>query len=396
MYKIIPLKITALTLSIYTTQYLGVAFIMAAAVAILRQDGASLDQLALLNLVALPLAFKIFYAPFIDQYRLFFKGQYRSWLLIAQLVMAITLWHIGTMNYQTQLLPIIIILLIYALAVALQDVAIDGLACKIFAHEERQYANSLQFAGNLLGNIIGGGVLLITYPWLGWQGSLWLLAGLTSISWVQLWFYQEPEAHKRNQTHGFCALLRDCKNFIQQNKRWFLFLLIFPLAASGAFAMLNPMLVDAGWELGEIGWASKIYGSIIGVFSALSASIYIKKWGRQGTLSILTMALAVALVFFMPLARGFTQTLWVYLALSAYFLVFPALLTTFGTMMMDKASHSDHRATLFTLQFSILTLMGFVYAGVCMALAKWLGYDMVVVIGIVAAIGCGYLSRLKM
>lgn len=384
----------ALTGSIYTTQYIGVAFVMAAAVAILRQDGVSLDKLALLNLVALPLALKIFYAPFIDRYRLFFQGQYRSWLLVAQLIMAVALLIIGILDFKTQLMPILLILVVYAIAVALQDVAIDGLACKIFDSEQRQYANSLQFSGNLLGNIIGGGLLLMAYPWLSWRGALWTLAGLTTVSWAQLLCYQEPVSNSIAIAQGVRPLLKDCKDFIANNKRWFLLLLIYPLALSGAFATLNPLLVDAGWKLGDIGFALKVYGSLIGLLSALSASLFMQKWGRELTLSRLTIVLAVALAFLLPVTLGWATKFGVYLAITAYFSVFPALLATFGTMMMDKVSKSERRATMFTLQFSVISLMGFVYAGICMALSKFIGYEIVVIVGTVAAVGCYFFSRL--
>lgn len=76
-----------LLISTYTTQYIGIAFMMSATFAILRQHGIALDKLALLNLIALPMLGKILYAPFVDSFRLFTQGQYRSWLLFAQLCM---------------------------------------------------------------------------------------------------------------------------------------------------------------------------------------------------------------------------------------------------------------------------------------------------------------------
>lgn len=54
------------------------AFILSAAFAILRQSDTALDQLALLNLVAIPMFGKSLYAPFVDSFRLFFQGQNRS------------------------------------------------------------------------------------------------------------------------------------------------------------------------------------------------------------------------------------------------------------------------------------------------------------------------------
>ncbi|MDV2467421.1 hypothetical protein QR674_00260 [Acinetobacter chinensis] len=76
-------KLKILLLSVYSTQFVGVAFILAAAMAILRESGMQLKQLAMLNLIAIPIAGKIFYAPFIDRFKPFFNGKYRSWLIIS-------------------------------------------------------------------------------------------------------------------------------------------------------------------------------------------------------------------------------------------------------------------------------------------------------------------------
>ncbi|PID62199.1 MAG: MFS transporter [Gammaproteobacteria bacterium] len=392
MRKKLSPTLLALTASIYISQYLGVAFVMAAASAILRQDGVSLDKLALLNLVALPLFGKIFYAPLIDRYRLVFQGQYRSWLLCAQLLMTLTLVLVGLLDFKQQLPLIVALFVVYAFATAMQDVAIDGLACKIFSAEQRRYANSIQFAGNSLGMIIGGGVLLMTYPWLGWRASLWVLAGLTALSWGQLLFFRESEQSATTVTQGVRALLSDCKAFIGANRRWFGLLLCYPLAMSGAFALLNPMLVDAKWALQDIGFAVRIYGSVIGLLSALSASYFIGKWGRVRTLSALTLALALALGLMLPIAWGYTSAVWVYAAITAYFSVFTALLATFGTLIMDRAADTGRYATFFTLQFSMISGLGFVYAGLSMAAAKFLGYGCVIIVGMVCAVLCAVMS----
>ncbi|MFI7984003.1 MFS transporter, partial [Acinetobacter baumannii] len=140
----------------YTTQYIGVAFIMSAAFAILRQSGIALDQLAMLNLIAIPMLGKILYAPFVDSFRLFFQGQYRSWLIFAQFCMMILLVICGWLDIQRQFSIVLILFIVYTLFMSIQDVAIDGLASKIFQASERQFANSIQYASNLLGNIIGG------------------------------------------------------------------------------------------------------------------------------------------------------------------------------------------------------------------------------------------------
>ncbi len=193
-----PLKLWALFASVYITQYIGVAFILASTVAIMREMGMALDKIAMINIIALPLLLKIFYAPFIDNiqvgiFKWKIKGAYRSWLLTAQCLMVLLLVVIGQLDLLANFPLALGLMLLYGFAVSVQDVAIDGLACKVFDDKQRHYANSIQFSGNLLGNIIGGGMILMAYDWLGWQGCLLLLAGLTSLSWGQLLFFNEND-----------------------------------------------------------------------------------------------------------------------------------------------------------------------------------------------------------
>lgn len=383
----------ALLFSIYVTQYIGLAFIFASSVAILRDMGMALNKIALLNLLALPLLLKILYAPFIDSIRPAIgckrlQGRYRSWLIIAQFMMMGLLIAISLLDVNSQFNQVLILMLIYGFAVSIQDVAVDGLACKIFSENERQRANSLQFSGNLAGNIIGGGLILMVYPWLGWQGALLVLALLTAVVWVQLLSYKEPAtSHSSdNTTHKKLGLLTSLKSlikemwrFITTNKAWFLLLLIYPIGFSTGFALINPLLVDAGWALADIGFVTKVFGSLIGVVSALSASVIIDKIGRVYTLLALTAIQAIVLLFILPLSLGYTSKLMVYGAVALYFLVNPALMATTATIAMDKASTHSAKATYFTLQLGAFSFMGFVYAGIAMSLVSTLGYSLVLI-----------------
>ena len=290
----------AMLASTYITQYIGVAFILSAAVAILRQQGVALDKLALLNLAILPLMGKVFYAPLIDKYKLKLQGKYRSWLIIAQASMALLLAIAGSLDFQHQFTWIIVILALYAFSMSVQDVAIDGLSCKLFAPEARKLASSIQFSGNLLGNIIGGGLILMFYPWLEWHGSLWLLAGLTSISLLQITLFSEPEEAADSETHPAARqpLLRDVKRFIQQQKHWLLILALYPIGSTCGFALLNPLLVDSGWALGDIGFAVKIFGSAVGLCAALLATPLITRLGRVNALISVLFLQLLALLYY--------------------------------------------------------------------------------------------------
>jgi len=379
--------------STYVTQYIGVAFILSAAVAILRQQGAALDQLALLNLAVLPLAGKVFYAPIIDKFHVNLRyiclvnlqGRYRSWLVLAQLAMTLLLILAGALDFETQFSGILLVLACYVFFMSIQDVSIDGLSCKLFDSNTRKFANSVQFSGNLLGNIIGGGLILMFYPWLEWQGSLWLLAALTAISLVQMLFFKEPDhaAETTQQNESAHHLLKDIKQFILKHKRWFLLLGLYPIGSTCGFALLNPLLVDQGWPLEDIGFVMKIYGSIVGLFSALLATPLINQIGRTNALVTVTFIQFTSLIFVLFLTLGTTSKIMVYAAITLHFISFPAMLVVSSTIMMDKAALTLRKATFFTLQFSVASLLGFAYSAASLALAKHLQYSGVVAGGAV-------------
>jgi predicted MFS family arabinose efflux permease len=374
--------------STYITQYIGVAFILSAAVAILRQQGVALDKLALLNLALLPLAGKVFYAPVIDKYRLWLQGTYRSWLIFSQASMALLLVVAGSMDFAHHFTLILIVLAFYVFFMSIQDVSVDGLSCKLFDTESRKLASSIQFSGNLLGNIIGGGLILMFYPWLEWHGSLWLLAGLTSMSLMQMVLFTEPDLAANNvQQESRQHLLRNIKEFIKQQKHWFVIMALYPIGSTCGFALLNPLLVDSGWPLDDIGFAMKIYGSAIGLISALLATPLITKIGRVNALVCVILIQAFALVLMVPLTLGFTDKPMVYTAITIHFISFPALLVVSATIIMDKAALTQHKATFFSLQFSFASLLGFAYSAASMAIAKHVGYSAVVTTGAALTFG---------
>ncbi|MFB2579391.1 MFS transporter [Acinetobacter sp. c2-A9] len=376
-----------LLINVYMTQYLGVSFILASMVAIMRDLGLGLDKLALLNLVALPMLTKIFYAPVVDSkpIKLFkrqLQGQYRGWLLCSQFAMIIMLIWVAHLDVKIQFGWLCVALTLYVFAVSVQDVAIDGLTTKLFNFKDLPVANSLQFSSNLLGNVIGGGLILMTYPMIGWRWAFYLLALLTAMAWVNLWLFQEPNTDSvANLT--LKTLVASVKSFIQQHKHWFGLLLAYPIGFGMAFSLVNPLLVDVKWSLADIGFVTKVYGSIIGILSALSASLWVKKLGRKNTLLILTFLQTLSIAGLIPLALGYTSQLAVYLAMTIYFLINPALIAVLATLMMDRAVSHPTKATMFILQISVIMVVGFVYAGIGLSLAKMVGYLAVMVLSVI-------------
>lgn len=188
-----PFSTWALLASLYVTQYLGVSFFIVALVAIMREQGASLERISLIYLLGMFAACKFLWAPIIDRFRLSRRcGHYQGWLILTQTGLAAGLVVIGMLDVGANFTLLYALCLLVTLCCATQDIAVDGLACRLLTPDERGIGNGLQTAGGLLSYLIGGGLVLILYPHIGWRACLWLLAAGTALSLIQLPFFREP------------------------------------------------------------------------------------------------------------------------------------------------------------------------------------------------------------
>ena len=217
------------------------------------------------------------------------------------------------------------------------------------------------------------------------------LAVLTVVSLVQIASYQEPEKGADSlSTHRVSyreRLLPALARFVWHHKVWFLVMCLYPIGSTCGFALLNPLLVDSGWQLDQIGFATKIYGSCIGLLSAMLATPLMSWLGRVNALIGVILIQALALFVLLPITQGNATSLYVYSYITAHFIGFPALLVISSTIMMDKAAQTRHRATFFTLQFTVASLLGLVYSSVSLGLANRYGYDQVALIGALLTLG---------
>ncbi|HEY4083497.1 MAG TPA: MFS transporter [Burkholderiaceae bacterium] len=137
----------------------------------LRRLDVSVAQIgALMAMTMLPWAFKWAYGPLIDLFVSRRFGHRRGWILLTQCLMALTLALLPLLSLPQQLGLFTALLLVHNTFAAMQDVAVDGLACVTLQENERAFASGMMFAGQSLGMVVGGG------------GAL-LLASQTSFNW---------------------------------------------------------------------------------------------------------------------------------------------------------------------------------------------------------------------
>ena len=384
----------ALLGSLYITQFLALGFFLIALVAIMRREGAPLEQLGIIYLLGLIWVAKALWAPLVDRIRFGVLGHYRGWLILTQTGMVICLLVTRQFDAMADFQTVFLLSLVIALLSATQDVAADGLACRLLSPANRSVGSGVQMAGGLAGNIIGGGGVLMLYPTVGWEGSMVLLAaGVALPLALILWFREPPSdtagSNQQGERRGSVSFSQVWR-FWQRpgNGRWLAILLTYPVAVSMSYALITPILVDADWSLERIGFVLNIVGSAVGMLAALAAGWAIRWIGRRTALVGAALAQAVGLLILLLPASGFTDTVSVTVSLSAVFLLYGAAAPVVMTLMMDQASPAS-AGTDFTIQYSVYSLVGFAAGAIGLPLAGLFGYQSVVVlsasIGLVAA-----------
>ncbi|GEK15651.1 hypothetical protein AFI02nite_36870 [Aliivibrio fischeri] len=274
---------------------------------------------------------------------------------------------------------------------ATQDIAVDATACKILAWKDRGIGNGIQVAGELLGHLIGAGIILMSYQYIGWHGTMIILAGTTSISLIQLIFYRETQMQVERKSGWL--LLSTFQGLFRQpgSKHWVCILLIYPIGCSLAYALIIPSLVDQGWKMEKIGLLVNVLGSIVGLVSALGTGWIITRISRKralilsGILQILAIAAVALLVF------GYTDTLSVTVAIGVYFLCYNPTVTVLATIMMDRVS-GQSPATEYTLQNSLKQLFSIGMISVGTAMIGSYGYAGVFFISLVVSMLALFIS----
>ena len=137
-------KRLTLLCALYFAQGVPYGFMEHTMVNFLKAGGVGLKEVGYLSaLILFPWAFKIIWAPLMDTFTIRSMGRRRSWIIGAQLLMAVTL--IGILfvpNVKTNYTLLGIMFFVHNIFASMQDVATDALAVMAVHHALRATART--------------------------------------------------------------------------------------------------------------------------------------------------------------------------------------------------------------------------------------------------------------
>jgi hypothetical protein len=159
--------------------------------------------------------------------------------------------------------------------------------------------------------------------------------------------------------------------------------------------LIIPMLVDAGWPLGQIGTMASIGGGVIGIAAALGTGLLMKSRRRRTALVIIGSAQLIAITAAVPLAAGASQPIAGLVAIFFLKAGFAATGVAVFTVNMDWS-----RPQMAGTDYALLSAWAIIFADVVSAagvsLAGLVGYGWTTALAVsLASIGLVSVARLR-
>lgn len=253
----LPLLLTASTLSIW-----------------LAEENINKAVIGAFSLVGLPYSLKFLWAPLFDHARIPFLtkllGRRRSFLLVIQLLLILSLVALGFSNPQLEPTSVALWALCVAFFSASQDIIIDAYRVEILDQEHYGTGAASVVLGYRVGMLVASAGALYLTVIMPWKMVYLSMALLLFIGVFVCLCSREPNFSKNltininNKNFIRTVILAPLKEFVQR-KNWLALLCLIMLYKLGdAFltSMSNVFFINTGFSNAEIASVTKIFGLI--------------------------------------------------------------------------------------------------------------------------------------
>jgi PAT family beta-lactamase induction signal transducer AmpG len=299
---------------------LPLALIMSTLQALLFEYGINLKTIGLFSLVTIPYNLKIFFAPIIDSFGLFYLskklGQRRSWMIVTQLLLAIFIALIGIFadNHNVGLIAILAFLV--AFSSASQDLVIDAYRIELISKEDQGFAASFYSYGYRIAIVVATAGALTLSHLFGWNVVYLIMAGLTSIGMISVLFADDTRKNWVTKSYNFVSWFKSAvaaplKDLIKRPK-WYLiliFIICFKLSDAFAGSLTTSFLLDIKFSKIEIASIVKTFGLFATLFGVFIGGALVKRFGlNKAILIALLMQITSNLGFCYQATIGYNPT----------------------------------------------------------------------------------------
>ena len=276
----------------------------------LREAGVDRSTIGYLSWVGLAYGFKWVWAPLVDRMPLpgltARLGRRRSWLLLAQAIIALGLTGMAVNDPAQSLTPLVWFAVAVAFGSATQDIALDAYRIESApADAQATLAASYQTGYRLAMIWAGAGVLWVAaraqgplvqgYAHSAWQTAYLVMAASVLPGMLTVLLSPEPApralAPARNPSEWLRGALLDPFADFWRRYRWQAVLVLALIAVYRISdvvmgIMANPFYVDMGYTKDEVAAVTKIYGVVMTLVGAFAGGLLSARLGVMRVLML--------------------------------------------------------------------------------------------------------------
>ncbi|WP_368563160.1 MFS transporter [Pseudoxanthomonas sp. UTMC 1351] len=355
----------------------GLPFLLIASMTLstrLRDVGLDLGSIGLISLASFFYLLKFLWAPLIDRYVFpltAFLGRRRSWLLAAQLGVAIGLVALAFTRPELGVTSLVTWVLFASFAGATQDSAVDAYRIEIAPAAAQAALAATYTLGYRVGLIVAGAGALYIAEFSGWRSAYLWMSGLMVLPIAATLLSREPVAPETTVIRKIDfvgAFWQPFSSFFSTNGlllglSLLLFVGLFKFPDQVIGVMAGPFYLDSGYTKADIATVSKLYGVWTGIAGAFLGGFCVAAFGFRRMLAVAALAVALSNLAFMLMAEHPSEIWAFYAAITADNLS-QGFAGTVLVAFMSSLTNRNFTATQYALLVSLANLPGKFIGGV--------------------------------
>ena len=319
------------------------------------------------SLLKIPYSFKWLWSPVIDNIKIPLLnrlGRRRSWILLLNIMLFISIISISLFSPHDDLLMIAIFSFFVSFFSASLDIVLDAFRIECFEEDDDKQASGVAIfvLGYRLGLIFSGAGAIYLASKLSWNIVYLLMSLGCLISFITVFLVKEPIKYRNNEIKNIKCFLKDSviiplKDFIKRDN-WIL-ILLFILIYRLSDAYFGPMSMvfydDMGFSKIEIASITKIYGTISTIIGGIVGGIIVSKLGIKKSLYYFGIIQILTTLLFILLAKvGYNTNLLITIITIENFS--SGLATTAFVAYISSICNKLYTATQYALLSSMMSL----------------------------------------
>ena len=394
----------------------------------LTEAGVTRGAIGFFTWVGITYSIKVFWSPVVDRVRLpllgRLLGQRRSWILLAQLVIAVGLAGMALTDPLSDLARLALFALLVAFGSATQDIAVDAWRIEAAPREEQAAMSATYVFGYRMALLVAGAGALHMAARMDWSLVYLAMAGLMGLGVLATLLSREPTVQRDSDAafleqaaQDYLARNAHLPRPVRMSVAWVIGAVVCPfvdffkryglhslvvLLVVGSFrisdismgAMANPFYLDLGFTKAQIANISGIYGIVMTILGGLIGGLLTVRYGLLKMLLVGAVLSAATNLLFAAMALVGAET-WMLVITISGDNFFAGLAMAVFIAWLSSLTSASYTATQYALFSSLMTLPGkFIggFSGQLVEAAGWFNYFIyVTAIGIPAVLLCLYL-----